>query len=260
MNAIAHPLLGKTTRTLAVMCAALAVPYATPRLEALRVTPAPWDTHAAGEHADEGSEGPPPAGAASAPPPATERAGAACVGEHAHHPQRPALRLGGDAAGDGPGRREDAADDRHRGPVGPRARSLLRAPGAHRAQGGESAVTRILHYGDSTIASDYVSGTMRRRLQARYGDAGHGFILIANPWEWYFHNDVFHASSGDWKASRLAGPIAVDGLYGLGGVSFTSYGGGAATFGTAAQGHYGKKVSRYDDLLPPSNLEAATSR
>ena len=31
---------------------------------------------------------------------------------------------------------------------------------------------------------------MRRRLQARFGDAGHGFILIANPWEWYFHNDV----------------------------------------------------------------------
>ena len=88
------------------------------------------------------------------------------------------------------------------------------------------AVTRILHYGDSTIASDYVSGTMRRRLQARFGDAGHGFILIANPWEWYFHNDVLHGSEGEWKASKLAGPITSDGYYGLGGVSFTSYGGG----------------------------------
>ena len=95
------------------------------------------------------------------------------------------------------------------------------------------AVTRILHYGDSTIASDYVSGTVRRRLQARFGDAGHGFILIANPWEWYFHNDVLHASNADWKASRLAGPVAPDGMYGLGGVSFTSYGGGVAAFGTA---------------------------
>jgi lysophospholipase L1-like esterase len=108
------------------------------------------------------------------------------------------------------------------------------------------AVTRILHYGDSTIASDYVSGTMRRRLQARFGDAGHGFILIANPWEWYFHNDVFHTSGGEWKASRLAGPITLDGMYGLGGVSFTSYGGGVATFGTATRGDFGRRVSRFD--------------
>ncbi|MCL2448388.1 MAG: GDSL-type esterase/lipase family protein, partial [Polyangiaceae bacterium] len=108
------------------------------------------------------------------------------------------------------------------------------------------AVTRILHYGDSTIASDYISGTMRRRLQARYGDAGHGFILMAKPWEWYFHNDVFHASAGDWKASRLAGPLARDGMYGPGGVSFTSFGGGVAWFGTQAHGDYGRRVSRFD--------------
>jgi lysophospholipase L1-like esterase len=87
---------------------------------------------------------------------------------------------------------------------------------------------------------------MRRRLQARFGDAGHGFILIANPWEWYFHNDVLHGSSGEWKASRLAGPITNDGMYGLGGVSFTSYGGGLATFGTASRGDYGRHVSRFD--------------
>ncbi len=108
------------------------------------------------------------------------------------------------------------------------------------------AVTRILHYGDSTIASDYISGTVRRRLQSRFGDAGHGFILIANPWQWYFHNDVFHVSSGDWAASRLAGPAAPDGMYGLGGVSFSSYGGGVAAFGTAAHGDFGRRVSRYD--------------
>jgi lysophospholipase L1-like esterase len=108
------------------------------------------------------------------------------------------------------------------------------------------AVTRILHYGDSTIASDYVSGTVRRRLQARFGDAGHGFILIANPWEWYFHNDVLHGSSGAWNASRLSGPAALDGMYGLGGVSFTSYGGGTAWFGTSGHGDFGRKVSRFD--------------
>jgi lysophospholipase L1-like esterase len=113
-------------------------------------------------------------------------------------------------------------------------------------RGEGTAVTRVLYYGDSVIASDYVSGTVRRRLQARFGDAGHGFILIANPWEWYFHNDVEHWSDGDWRASRLAGPIANDAMYGLGGVSFASYGGSAATFGTATHGDFGRQVSRFD--------------
>jgi lysophospholipase L1-like esterase len=108
------------------------------------------------------------------------------------------------------------------------------------------AITRVMHYGDSTIASDYISGTVRRRLQARFGDAGHGFVLIANPWRWYFHNDVFHVSSGDWAVSRLQGPAAPDRMYGLGGASFTSYGGGVAAFGTAAHGDFGRNVSRYD--------------
>jgi len=113
-------------------------------------------------------------------------------------------------------------------------------------RGDVGAVTRILHYGDSIIASDYISGSVRRRLQTRFGDAGHGFILIANPWEWYFHNDVDHGSEGEWAASRLAGPFAPDGRYGLGGVSFTSYGGGASWFGTARRGDFGRNVGRFD--------------
>jgi lysophospholipase L1-like esterase len=108
------------------------------------------------------------------------------------------------------------------------------------------AVTRVLYYGDSTIASDYVSGTVRRRLQSRFGDSGHGFILVSNPWQWYFHNDVTHASAGFWKASRLAGPLAADGRYGLGGVSFSSYGGDLAWFGTADRGDFGRRASRFD--------------
>ena len=52
------------------------------------------------------------------------------------------------------------------------------------------AITRIIHFGDSVVASDYVSGTLRRLLQSRFGDAGHGFTLIANAWPAYFHNDV----------------------------------------------------------------------
>ena len=38
-----HPLAGRTTRVLAVMVAALLVPYAHPALRKLRVVRAPWD-------------------------------------------------------------------------------------------------------------------------------------------------------------------------------------------------------------------------
>lgn len=117
---------------------------------------------------------------------------------------------------------------------------------ARTLRGEKDAVTRILHYGDSVIASDYVSGTMRRRMQEKFGDAGHGFILTANPWEWYFHNDVTHKASDGWSMSRITGPLAKDGLYGLGGVSFHTQGAATATFGTVAIGNYGKSVSRFD--------------
>jgi lysophospholipase L1-like esterase len=108
------------------------------------------------------------------------------------------------------------------------------------------AVTRILHYGDSVITSDYISGTLRRRLQARYGDAGHGFILVANPWEWYFHNDVLHYAGEGWNANRITGPFTNDHQYGLGGVTFHGQGGAVATFGAADKGDYGRAVSRFD--------------
>jgi lysophospholipase L1-like esterase len=113
-------------------------------------------------------------------------------------------------------------------------------------RGEKGAVTRILHYGDSVIASDYVSGTMRRRMQERFGDAGHGFITTANPWDWYFHNDVSHHASEGWEMSRITGPLTRDGMYGLGGASFHTSGVASATFGTVSRGDYGRKVSRFD--------------
>ncbi len=107
------------------------------------------------------------------------------------------------------------------------------------------AITRIAHFGDSVIVSDYVSGTLRRELQDTFGDAGHGFVLIANAWPSYFHNDVFRFATSGWKVSRIVGPMAKDGFYGLGGVSFTAHSGIRARFGTAEKGDYGRKVSRF---------------
>lgn len=108
------------------------------------------------------------------------------------------------------------------------------------------SVTRIIHYGDSVLTSDLVSGTARRKFQARFGDAGHGFVLTANAWDWYYHNDVFHASGEGWSLHRVVGPWIGDGRYGPGAVSFQATGPASAVFGTATKGEFGKNVSRFD--------------
>jgi lysophospholipase L1-like esterase len=229
----------KTTCTLLTMLAALAIPYATPRLRPFRVVKLPWETSTLVEDAPAIQAAWAAANAAAGQqmlPPSENRPTVNNALPRQSNPVLPDIdpdlrsTLRPLPIVDPSGHALDAFFERL-------ARTDRKEPGA---------ITRILHYGDSTIASDYVSGTVRRRLQARFGDAGHGFLLIANPWEWYFHNDVFHASEGEWMASKLAGPTASDRMYGLGGVSFMSYGGGVAWFGTATRGEYGRRASRFD--------------
>ena len=108
-----------------------------------------------------------------------------------------------------------------------------------------AAILRIAHFGDSLIASDFVSGTLRRSFQRRFGDAGHGFVLVANAWPSYFHLDVSRYATSGWKVSRIVGPYAPDGFYGLGGVSFRAEKHALARFGTATSGDLGRSVSRF---------------
>jgi lysophospholipase L1-like esterase len=86
--------------------------------------------------------------------------------------------------------------------------------------GEPGAVTRIVHYGDSPTTADLITGDVRAQLQARFGDAGHGFILPAKPWAWYQHAGVTVSGSG-WQMVPASHFEARDGLFGLGGVSFT---------------------------------------
>lgn len=110
----------------------------------------------------------------------------------------------------------------------------------------DDAITRIAHFGDSIVVSDYISGTLRRKLQETFGDAGHGYMLIANPWPAYFHNDVFRFATSGFKVSRIVGPLTEDGMYGLGGVTFRSLGGVIAQWGTAEEGTFGTKMSHFE--------------
>ncbi|HET9931935.1 MAG TPA: hypothetical protein VFQ35_14635 [Polyangiaceae bacterium] len=107
------------------------------------------------------------------------------------------------------------------------------------------AVTHIIHFGDSVVASDYVSGTLRRLLQQRFGDAGHGFTLIMPAWPGYFHNDIETYSTSGWKLSRVVMPFADDGLYGLGCVSFQAEKNTLARVATNKKSDFGRNVSRF---------------
>lgn len=87
------------------------------------------------------------------------------------------------------------------------------------------AITRIVHYGDSPISADFITSTVRRKMQERFGDAGHGFILANRPWAWYQHEGITFTSSA-WASNPLLGSRLSDGAYGLGGVSARAMGTG----------------------------------
>jgi hypothetical protein len=83
-------------------------------------------------------------------------------------------------------------------------------------------------------------------LQGRFGDAGHGFILIARgSMQHYMHRDIVHRSSGDWEISSIVHAGLRDGHYGYGGVQARARGGATAVFGTVDDGPIGTKVSRF---------------
>lgn len=110
-----------------------------------------------------------------------------------------------------------------------------------------NATARILYYGDSIVASDFVSGMLRRKLQDRFGDAGHGYAIIANAWKGFFHIDVARKATAAWQRSTCVGPYADDGFYGLGCASFvTPHEGVWTEFGTADLEKWGRNVSRFE--------------
>jgi lysophospholipase L1-like esterase len=83
----------------------------------------------------------------------------------------------------------------------------------------QGKTVRVLHYGDSPTTADSITADVRRLFQARFGDAGHGFLLIAKPWAWYGHSGVTLEARG-WKIEPASQARAADGFHGLGGVSF----------------------------------------
>jgi len=107
------------------------------------------------------------------------------------------------------------------------------------------AITRISHFGDSPISGDLISGEARTLLQDRFGDSGHGWIFIAKPWDFYYHENVLMEGK-EWKVNSPVLPGGGSGDFGLGGASFTAGSPSAfSTVRTTTKGE-GSAVSRFD--------------
>ena len=84
-------------------------------------------------------------------------------------------------------------------------------------------VTRILHYGDSHVAADILTGALRRDLQLCFGVAGPGFVLPGRPWPGYARAGVASRASAGWQVDGLTeASLSADGRLGLAGVSVTT--------------------------------------
>ncbi len=112
--------------------------------------------------------------------------------------------------------------------------------------GYEGAITRVMHYGDSAIGNDGIPGAIRLKMQARFGDAGHGYHLLGQPNASYRHQGVRFTEKSPWNHCFIIFDCRKDGHYGLGGTSFESNGGAEIELATASKGAMGRKVSRFE--------------
>jgi lysophospholipase L1-like esterase len=216
-----HPLAGKTARTLLLFVALALLPYAWPSLSRYRVLVPASLAGVLGVRAGLAND------TQSIEPNTSQSAtGDSAAGDKVSASAVRAAR---------PGEIED--------PSGHALDAFFAALAKTESGSGQ---TRICHYGDSPITNDGITSTVRRLLQQRFGDAGHGFILIDKPWGWYGHVGVAHEASRGWQSD----PMFIskgEHYYGLGGVSFLAEAANVtASFATVADGDTGHSVAAFD--------------
>jgi len=89
---------------------------------------------------------------------------------------------------------------------------------------------RVSHWGDSVLGNDGITSAIRDRLQARFGDAGHGFHLLAQNNPSYRHRGVTVDYRGEWSSCYVINKCKPDQRYGFGGLTVWSSGGGETQF------------------------------
>jgi len=77
---------------------------------------------------------------------------------------------------------------------------------------------RVLHFGDSHVAADVLTGEIRRNLQNQFGDGGPGYLVPANPMSTKRRGVSSGATSG-WQIEGIGGRMERDNIYGLAGIN-----------------------------------------
>jgi len=80
---------------------------------------------------------------------------------------------------------------------------------------------RVMHFGDSHVAADVLTGEIRRRLQDQFGDGGAGYIVPANPMTTRRRGLSSGATSG-WQIEGIGGRSERDNVYGLAGINLVT--------------------------------------
>lgn len=106
-------------------------------------------------------------------------------------------------------------------------------------------VVRIAHYGDSIVAGDRVSSAARQVLQTRFGDAGHGYLLLRSPTKYYHRQGVRVWRNKYWRLASFLYRYLKNGHYGYAGALTWSHNPGAqVTLRLKKEGKMGGRVSR----------------
>ncbi|SNY93232.1 Lysophospholipase L1 [Cohaesibacter sp. ES.047] len=122
-----------------------------------------------------------------------------------------------------------------RAPVSGRAASFLSKMAALRA-GNSDRPIRILHIGDSHIASDSLTRGIRKRLQKIYGDAGRGAVIPAKAYKWAHADGLSLTASRGWSSANSL--KVKSGPYGLSGVRVATSSRGAKMTLTSKTGAF----------------------
>jgi lysophospholipase L1-like esterase len=111
------------------------------------------------------------------------------------------------------------------------------------------AITRASQWGDSVIGGDGLTEAIRRKMQERFGDAGHGFHAMGKYSRWYNHRGLRYEERRDWDTCLIIFKCQPDMRYGYGGVVSTSRGKALSRFQTMPKDPppgIGDKVSRFE--------------
>jgi lysophospholipase L1-like esterase len=96
----------------------------------------------------------------------------------------------------------------------------------HRVERERAGQLTILHLGDSHIASDIMSGELRRLMQRRWGNAGRGYTQPGRPWK-SWRQDGTHGSMGDGWTVQHGMRRSSQGPWGLSGIRLEADSAGA---------------------------------